>query len=73
MHSERKGIFIASVVALLAIFAVGTGAITGGFTGSAGSPGLSSGLAAGVVLLAVFLVAAIAVLKSLVPEGLFHQ
>lgn len=74
MYSERKGILIASAIALLAIFAVGSGSITGNIGGNVlNDSGGPSNLVIGVALLAIFLVAAIAVLKVLIPEAAFHQ
>ena len=74
MYSEKKGIFIACAIALLAIFAVGAGSITGNVGGDVmGNPGGSAGLAIGLAVFAVFVIAAIAVLKVLIPEGRFHQ
>jgi hypothetical protein len=74
MYSEKTGIIIACAVALLAIFAVGAGSVTGGVAGNVmRDPGAAMNLAIGLVLFAVFAIAAISVLKVLVPEGRFHQ
>ena len=74
MYSEKTGIAIACAIALLAIFAVGVGGITGGVTsGAASDSGSVAGLPIVLAVVAVFLFAAIAVLKVLIPEGVFHQ
>jgi fatty acid desaturase len=73
MYSEKRGIMIASAIAVLAIFAVGAGSVTGNFGGVSGGGGSATNVLFGIALIAVFLVAAVAVLKTLVPEGGFHQ
>ena len=74
MYSEKTSIIIASAVALLVIFAVGAGSITGGISGNvAGGLTGTAGIAIVIVVLIVFLLAAVSVLKTLVPEGGFHQ
>ncbi len=76
MDTDKRGVLIAGAVALLAIFAVGAGSITGGLTGNgsnAGGSAPAAGMAIAIVLMAVFVLAAISVLKTLLPEGRFHQ
>lgn len=74
MDMEKKGIVIACAIAVLAIFAIGTGSITGNIGGNVvNDSGGAANLVIGIAMLAVFLIAVIAVLKVLLPEGRFHQ
>lgn len=69
MDLEKASIAIVCTLALFAVFVIGTSSVSGNAIGDAG--GMTSPVI-GLAILVVFIVAAVLVLKTMIPEGRYH-